>query len=111
MCTGSEVEIAMNAQKELQDAGIGTRVVSVPCFELFDQQDSAYQQSILCNDSIKVGIEAAVRYGWDKYIGSHSTFIGMSGFGDSAPADELYEKFGITAEAVVKAVKDKLSKK
>lgn len=109
LATGSEVELAMKAQEVLQSDGIATRVVSVPCFELFDQQDSKYQQSILCNDSIKVGIEAAVRYGWDKYLGPHGAFIGMDGFGDSAPADELYEKFGITVDAVVKAVQKRIS--
>ncbi len=109
LATGSEVELAMKAQEVLQGDGIATRVVSVPCFELFDQQDSKYQQSILCNDSIKVGIEAAVRYGWDKYLGPHGAFIGMDGFGDSAPADQLYEKFGITVDAVVKAVQKRIS--
>ncbi|MEZ5918721.1 MAG: transketolase [Alphaproteobacteria bacterium] len=102
--SGSEVSIALEAAERL---GPQTRVVSVPCMDLFREQDGAYIQSLICNDSIKVGIEAAIRQGWDGIIGAHSPFIGMSGFGASAPAEELYSHFGITAEAVVKAVEDK----
>lgn len=103
--TGSEVEIALAAAAKLGDT---TRVVSVPCMDLFFEQDGAYIQSLICNDSIKVGIEAAVRFGWDAIIGAHGIFIGMKGFGDSAPAPTLYKHFGITAEAVVEAVQKRM---
>ncbi|MBI4031162.1 MAG: transketolase [Proteobacteria bacterium] len=106
--SGSEVEIAMQAKRELEEGRIKTRVVSVPCMNLFFEQDSAYQENILCNKSIKVAIEAAVRFGWDRLIGPHGIFIGMTGFGESAPAKDLYKHFGITAEAVVEAVKEKM---
>lgn len=106
--SGSEVEIAMAAREKLQAENIGTRVVSVPCFELFEQQDQRYQESILKNDSVKVGIEAAIRQGWDRFIGTDGLFIGMTGFGESGPYQELYKHFGITDDAVVTAVKNKL---
>jgi len=109
--TGSEVEIAINAREKLQQQGIGTRVVSVPCIELFNQQDSDYKVSLLCNDSVKVAIEAAIRQGWEKFIGPHGIFVGMEGFGASAPINDLYENFGITADKVVERVTDKLNKK
>ncbi len=106
--TGSEVEIALNAQKQLQSENIGTRVISVPCFELFDKQDDSYKYSILCNDSINVAVEAGIKQGWERFIGSHAIFIGMDSFGASAPANELYEHFGITSKAIVEAVHKKL---
>jgi transketolase len=104
IATGSEVEIAMKAQSELASRGIGVRVVSAPCLELFAQQDSAYQQDVLGGDLPKIAIEAAVRFGWDRWIGHDGQFIGMSGFGASAPYQQLYAHFGITSEAVVSAV-------
>jgi transketolase len=106
--TGSEVGIAMDAQKRLQAEGVGVRVVSVPCMELFEQQDSEYRVGFFCNSSVKVVIEAAGRMGWDKYTGPHGIFIGMEGFGASAPIEELYKQFGITVENVVMKVKAKL---
>lgn len=106
--SGSEVEIANEAYESLTSEGIDVRLVSVPCMELFFEQDGEYKQSLLCNDSIKIGIEAAVRMGWDAIIGAHSTFIGMKGFGDSAPSEELFKHFGITSEAIIEAVKKQL---
>ncbi|GJL84713.1 MAG: transketolase [Micavibrio sp.] len=103
--SGSEVSIAVEAAEQI-DANV--RIVSVPCMDLFFEQDGEYFQSLICNKSVKVAIEAAVRQGWDRIIGGHSTFIGMDGFGASAPAGDLYKHFGITAEAVVEAVKKKL---
>jgi len=103
--SGSEVELALSAADKL---GNSVRVVSVPCFELFFEQDSEYVQSLICNDSVKVGVEAAVRFGWDAIIGGHGTFIGMKSFGDSAPAGVLFKHFGITAEAIVEAVKARI---
>ena len=111
MATGSEVEIALKARDILEAAGIGTRVVSVPCMELFDQQDEAYRKKVLPAGPVRVAVEAAVRQGWDKYLlgergrEQKAGFVGMDSFGASAPAETLYEKFGITAEAVAEKVK------
>lgn len=110
MASGSEVEIIVQAAEELESAGIPTRVVSVPCMDLFVDQDDAYQQSVLgSNDTPRVAVEAGIQQSWDRWIGLNGTFIGMSTFGESAPYKELYEHFGITKEAVVKAVKSKIS--
>lgn len=103
--SGSEVHLALEAAEKI-DAKV--RVVSVPCFELFAEQDGAYIQSLVCNDSIKIGVEAGVRFGWDAIIGAHSSFIGMNSFGESAPAEVLFEHFGITTQAIVDAVNAKL---
>jgi transketolase len=101
--SGSEVEIAVAAQKTLADKGIATRVVSVPSLELLLQQPEDRQKAIIGDAPVKIAVEAAVRFGWDAVIGHDGTFIGMSTFGASAPAKELYKFFGITAEAVVEA--------
>ena len=106
--SGSEVEIAMAAQAQLEEEGVATRVVSVPCFELFEIQSAGYQNSILGDAPVRIGVEAAIRQGWDRIIGNDGGFVGMSSFGASAPAGDLYEHFGITAEAVVKAAKKKM---
>ncbi|XP_011860486.1 PREDICTED: transketolase-2, chloroplastic-like [Vollenhovia emeryi] len=103
---GSEVEIAVEAREKLQEKGIGTRVVSVPCWRLFDEQSDEYKAAILNNDSIKVAIEAGSEIGWHKYIGSNGIFIGMKSFGESAPYKTLYEHFNINADHVVKCVCD-----
>jgi len=111
IATGSEVEIAMAAREMLQAEGIGTRVVSMPCMELFAEQDEAYRKRVLPGGPVRVGIEAGVRQGWDRWLlgergrEAKADFVGMSSFGASAPAGVLYEKFGITAEAVVERVK------
>ncbi|WP_315924805.1 transketolase [Mesorhizobium sp. SP-1A] len=108
--TGSEVEIALGARKLLQDHGHPTRVVSVPCFELFAEQDEAYREKTLGKAGIRMAIEAGVREGWDAIIGSDGIFIGMKGFGASAPIEKLYPHFGITAEAAAKAAEARLHK-
>ena len=108
--SGSEVEIAHKAYETLAAEGTKVRLVSVPCMDLLCAQDDAYCDSLLGNDSIKVAIEAGVQMGWDCIIGHNGIFIGMNSFGASAPAPELYKHFGITAEAVVAAVKKKLKK-
>ncbi|TCT42850.1 transketolase [Martelella mediterranea] len=105
--SGSEVSVAVDAQKALTAKGITTRVVSVPCMELFFEQPEAYRKAIIGNSPIKVGVEAAVRMGWDEFIGSDGIFIGMSGFGASGKGPDLFKHFGITAEAVVEAVEAK----
>ena len=114
MATGSEVEIAMAARDLLQAEGIGTRVVSMPCMELFAAQDEGYRKRVLPGGAVRVAIEAAVRQGWDQWLlgergrEAKAAFIGMTGFGASAPAETLYAQFGITAEAVAQAAKDRL---
>ena len=102
--SGSEVEIAVAAQKELAGRGIATRVVSVPSLELLLSQPEDRQKAIIGNAPVKVAVEAAVRWGWDAVIGHDGVFIGMHGFGESGPAKDLYKHFGITAEAAVNAV-------
>ncbi len=101
--SGSEVEIAIAAKAKLDAAGKPTRVVSVPSMENFECQDAAYKAKVLGTEKHRIAIEAGVRTGWDRFIGVDGTFIGMTGFGASAPAELLYAHFGITAEAVVKA--------
>ena len=108
IATGSEVEIALAAREALQADGIGTAVVSMPCQELFDAQDEAYRQSVLGPENIRVAVEAAVKLGWDRYIGPKGGFVGMDGFGASAPAGELYQHFGITASAVEAAIRERV---
>ena len=107
--TGSEVEIALAAKKQIEAAGRRARVVSVPCFELFAEQSPDYQAEVIGTAPVRIGIEAAVRMGWDRFIGADGIFIGMDGFGASAPYEKLYEKFGITAEAAAKAALDRLA--
>jgi len=108
LATGSEVEIALAARDALQADGIGTAVVSMPCQELFDAQDDAYRFEVLGPGSTRVAVEAAVRLGWDRYIGLNGGFVGMDGFGASAPAGQLYEHFGITAAAVEAAIRERV---
>ena len=104
MATGSEVEIAVAASEALAREGIRAAVVSMPCFELFAVQDADYRANVL-GTAPRVGIEAAVSQGWDRWLGENSTFIGMDGFGASAPAPDLYKHFGITAKAMADAAK------
>jgi transketolase len=115
IATGSEVSIAIEARRLLEAEGIGTRVVSMPCMELFAEQDEAYRRKVLPAGPVRVGIEAATRAGgWDRWLlgergrDSKAAFIGMTGFGASAPAEILYEKFGITAEATAARVRELL---
>jgi transketolase len=108
--TGSEVAIAVDGAKLLAQRGIAARVISVPCFELFLAQPEEYRRAIIGDARVKIGVEAAVRQGWDAIIGSDGTFIGMNSFGASAPYKELYKKFGITAEAIAHAALAKLGK-
>lgn len=100
--TGSEVEIAVKAKALLEAQGVGARVVSLPCWRLFDLQDPDYRASVL-GDRPRVAVEAAVRHGWDRYLGQPGAFVGMAGFGASGPYAALYEHFGITPDAVVAA--------
>ena len=112
MATGSEVEIAMAARDLLQAQGIGTRVVSMPCWELFEEQEERYRRRVLPGGPVRVAVEAGVRFGWDRWLFGErgkrekSGFVGMHGFGASAPAGVLYEEFGIMAEAVSQKARD-----
>nr|WP_244998237.1 transketolase [Phaeobacter italicus] len=115
IATGSEVSVAMDAKAKLEAEGIGTRVVSMPCMELFAQQDEAYRRKVLPAGPVRVGIEAAMRAGgWDRWLlgergqEKKAAFVGMDRFGASAPAGELFEKFGITADNTVAKVKELL---
>jgi transketolase len=105
LATGSEVALAVAARERLQQEGIPTAVVSLPCWELFDEQDHAYRRAVLGVDTVRVGVEAAVRFGWDRYLGERSGFVGMTGFGASGPAEALYEHFGITPAHIVAEVR------
>lgn len=106
--TGSEVGVAMAARGLLEAEGIGVRVVSAPCFELFETQPADYQQAVIGETEVRIAIEAGVRMGWDRFIGTNGVFVGMSGFGASAPDKVLFQHFGLTPEAVVRAAKSKL---
>ena len=114
MATGSEVAIALAARDMLQAEGIGVRVVSMPCWELFAEQDEAYRKRVLPAGPVRVAVEAAVRFGWDQWLtgergaAKKAGFVGMEGFGASAPAPDLYTHFGITAGAVAQQVRDLL---
>lgn len=106
LATGSEVQLAISAAEQLADDGIKAQVVSMPCWELFEMQDEAYKNSVLPPDvTARVGIEAGIEQGWCKWLGDKGIFIGMSSFGASAPGAVCFEKFGITADNVVKATK------
>ncbi len=108
IATGSEVSLALDAADRLAEDGIRAAVVSAPCFELFAKQPAAYREKVL-GAAPRVGVEAAVADGWHRWLGSWSTFVGMDGFGASAPAPDLYEHFNITPSAVVTAAKSLLS--
>ncbi|MGR3540191.1 MAG: transketolase [Hasllibacter sp.] len=114
MASGSEVSVAMEAKAALEAEGIGARVVTVPCMELFWQQDEAYRRRVLPGGAVRVAVEAAVRQPWDRFLlaergrEAKAGFVGMEGFGASAPAETLFEKFGITAQAVAEKAKSLL---
>ena len=108
LATGTEVALALAARDRLEAEGVATRVVSMPCLELFEDQDADWRNEILGTGTLRIAVEAGVRMGWDRYIGETGAFIGMAGFGASAPASDLYRHFGITADAVVDAAKRRL---
>ena len=107
--TGSEVSIAVAAAVALASDGIRAAVVSLPSWEAFEDQSQGYRDAVL-GTAPKVAVEAAVRLGWERWIGPSGRFVGMAGFGASAPEKDLYRHFGITAEAVAKAARDALGK-
>ena len=109
LATGSEVSIAVAARDILEDQGIPTQVSSLPCWEIFDEQPASWRETVLGTDVVRVGIEAACQLGWDRYLGPDGAFIGMTGFGASAPHGDLYEHFGLTAGAVAEAARSRLA--
>ncbi|MGF1609048.1 MAG: transketolase [Kiloniellales bacterium] len=108
IASGSEVSIALDAQGRLEADGIATAVVAIPCWELFEQQPPHYRDEVLGPGALRIAIEAAAPFGWERWTGADGTCIGMAGFGASAPAEQLYKHFGITAESVIEAVKARL---
>ena len=109
LATGSECAIADEARQTLEAAGVPTRLVSLPCWALFDEQEPSYRDGVLGGaDTVRIAVEAASPFGWERYVGPAGAIVGMRGFGASAPAKDLYAHFGITAGAVVAAAKARL---
>jgi transketolase len=107
LATGSEVSVAIAAREALAQDGVRAAVVSMPCWEIFDKAAKEYQETVL-GSAPRVAVEAAVRFGWDRWLGARSAFIGMEGFGASAPAEALFPHFGITPEKVAQAARSLL---
>ncbi|MEM7045316.1 MAG: transketolase C-terminal domain-containing protein, partial [Pseudomonadota bacterium] len=106
LATGSEVHVALDAKVQLEAAGLPTAVVSMPCQERFDQQPADYRMQVL-GAAPRIAIEAASPFGWTRYVDHEEDVIGMTGFGASAPAADLYQYFGITADAIVERALEK----
>ena len=100
LATGSEVEVALTTAEALEGRGIGTDVVSMPCWSLFDAQDATYRADLIPADALAVSIEAGATFGWERYTGRHGLNIGLDRFGASAPAPDLFKRFSFTAEAI-----------
>jgi transketolase len=110
LASGSEVSVALCAAEGLEKEGVAAQVISMPCWELFEKQSQKYKDSVIPPDvKARVGIEAGVEQGWHKWLGQKGIFIGVSTFGASAPAKVCFEKYGITAENVVKAAKKSMA--
>lgn len=109
MATGSEVHVALECAERLEEQGIGTDVISMVCTELFDEQDEAYREELIGRDALRVSIEAGATFGWERYTGIAGLNIGLDRFGASAPAGDLFEKFGFTADAIVPQIMNKLN--
>ena len=107
LATGSEVSLAMAAREALAQNGIAAAVVSMPCWELFEREPEDYRNAVL-GSAPRVGVEAAVRFGWDRWLGSRSAFVGMHDFGASGPIETVYPHFGFTAEKVAEAARSLL---
>ena len=106
LATGSELQLAVEAREILQGEGVPTAVVSMPCRLLFEEQDKDYKRAVLGDSPARVAVEAAVELGWDRYIGTEGKFIGMHSFGESGKIQDVYDKFGITTDAVVRAARE-----
>ena len=105
VATGSEVHVALEAQARLAEEGLSARVVSMPSWELFAEQEATYREGVLPRGLPKVVVEAAVSFGWERWVGADAAFVTLERFGASAPGPVLYEKFGITPERVVEAAR------
>ena len=110
IASGSEVQIAFEALQKLQNLNINSKVVSMPCQELFDKQSKEYKEKIIEKNSKKISIEASSIFGWEKYVGNEGASLGMISFGKSAPSKKLYEDFNLTSDNVVKMAKKMLDK-
>jgi len=110
LATGSEVSLAVDARAELAKEGIAAAVVSMPSWERFDRQDADYRAAVL-GTAPRIAVEAAVAFGWERYLGGDGAFVGMTGFGASAPGAALFEHFGITAAAVAGAARELLGRR
>ena len=110
IASGSEVQIAIEAYNKLKDLNISSKVVSMPCQELFNSQSKEYKEKILGKNSLKISIEASSIYGWEKYIGEKGSSVGMKSFGRSAPIKDLYKYFNLTSDNVVKLATKMLGK-
>jgi transketolase len=110
IASGSEVQIAIEAFNKLQNMNINSKVVSMPCQELFDKQTQEYKEKIIEKNSIKISIEAGNIFGWEKYVGSKGFSLGVKSFGKSAPYKKIYEHFNLTVDNVVKTAKKMLDK-
>jgi transketolase len=112
LATGSEVHIALDAREQLQAEGVAARVVSMPSWELFEQQPAAYRESVLPPAvTQRIAIEAGVTFGWERYVGAAGTIIGIDRFGASAPYQRVYQEFGLTAASVVAAARQLLTER
>ena len=109
LATGSELHLAVEARQILQKQGIPAAVVSMPCTLIFDEQDAAYRRAVLGDTPARVAVEAAVQMSWDRYLGFQGRFVGMSGFGASGKIDDVYEKFGVNVDAVVRAALESMA--
>ncbi len=105
IASGPEVAIALKASHHLARQDIRATVVSIPCWELFAEQPASYRKTVLGASGLRVGIEAASGFGWERWLGEEGVFVGMDDFGTSAPANALYERFGITVEAICEKVR------
>ena len=110
IASGSEVKIAIEAFNKLKNLNINSKVVSMPCQELFNNQSKEYKEKILEKDSVKISIEASSVFGWEKYVGQNGSSLGMKSFGKSAPIKDLYNHFNLTSDNVVKLAKKMLGK-
>jgi transketolase len=110
IASGSEVQIAIEALNKLQEININSKVISMPCQELFDKQSKEYKEKIIDKNSIKISIEASSIYGWEKYVGPDGISLGIKSFGKSAPYKKIYEHFNLTSDNVVKLAKKMLGK-
>ncbi|HAU21067.1 MAG TPA: transketolase, partial [Erythrobacter sp.] len=108
IATGSELHVALECASQLEQQGIGTDVVSMVCTELFDEQDASYRADVFPPDCLKVSIEAGTTFGWERYTGTDGLNIGIDRFGASAPAGDLFNKFGFTADKIVPQIINKL---